>query len=378
MNIRRPHILRAAAVTAACLAALCCNACRKTLTYDYRGIPVRVSFDWEGVGAKPEGMRVIFYPLDREGTPYVDNIAPDGGTVELPSGRYAVVMFNNDSETILIDGEKSFGTIRAYTRTVTTVDPSLANAGSDGGLLDARAETAAGIPVVNRPDKLFGVSIGELSVGGETSRGSEQALRVKPAALVSQYCLCQQVVGGEFVQRVRGAVAGVPCSIMLGSQRPVAAASYIPGRLRPNRRQRGHGHLYLLRHRRPAGRAETGHDHARTDATGRIAAGSADQRHAGRGAGRTVRSDDRSARTYAGSRPDRHRVHPARRRRRCGCRGRRLGRGDRSAPAGHPRCAGPPYDSGQPHRIPAPHNHPRSTADRRTYNQKTNQLINIH
>lgn len=175
MNIRRPHILRAAAVTAACLAALCCNACRKTLTYDYRGIPVRVSFDWEGVGAKPEGMRVIFYPLDREGTPYVDNIAPDGGTVELPSGRYAVVMFNNDSETILIDGEKSFGTIRAYTRTVTTVDPSLANAGSDGGLLDARAETAAGIPVVNRPDKLFGVSIGELSVGGETSRGSEQA-----------------------------------------------------------------------------------------------------------------------------------------------------------------------------------------------------------
>ncbi len=127
MNIRRPHILRAAAVTAACLAALCCNACRKTLTYDYRGIPVRVSFDWEGVGAKPEGMRVIFYPLDREGTPYVDNIAPDGGTVELPSGRYAVVMFNNDSETILIDGEKSFGTIRAYTRTVTTVDPSLAN-----------------------------------------------------------------------------------------------------------------------------------------------------------------------------------------------------------------------------------------------------------
>ena len=34
MNIRRPHILRAAAVTAACLAALCCNACRKTLTYD--------------------------------------------------------------------------------------------------------------------------------------------------------------------------------------------------------------------------------------------------------------------------------------------------------------------------------------------------------
>ena len=115
MNIRRPHILRAAAVTAACLAALCCNACRKTLTYDYRGIPVRVSFDWEGVGAKPEGMRVIFYPLDREGTPYVDNIAPDGGTVELPSGRYAVVMFNNDSETILgFDGEKSFGTIRAY------------------------------------------------------------------------------------------------------------------------------------------------------------------------------------------------------------------------------------------------------------------------
>jgi len=228
MNIRRPHILRAAAVTAACLAALCCNACRKTLTYDYRGIPVRVSFDWEGVGAKPEGMRVIFYPLDREGTPYVDNIAPDGGTVELPSGRYAVVMFNNDSETILIDGEKSFGTIRAYTRTVTTVDPSLANVGSGGGLLDARAEPAAGTPVVNRPDKLFGVSIGELSVSGETSRGSEQALRVKPAALVSQYCLCQQVVGGEFVQRVRGAVAGVPCSIMLGSQRPVAAASYIP------------------------------------------------------------------------------------------------------------------------------------------------------
>lgn len=228
MNLCRPHILRAAAVTAACLAALCCNACRKTLTYDYRGIPLRIAFDWEGVGAKPEGMRVIFYPLDREGTPYVDNIAPDGGTIELPSGRYAVVMFNNDSETILIDGEESFGTIRAYTRTVTTVDPSQTNGGSGGGLLDTRTETTAGIPVINRPDKLFGVSIGELSVGGATSRGSEQALQVKPATLVSQYCLCQQIVGGEFVQRVRGAVAGVPCSIMLGSQQPVAATSYIP------------------------------------------------------------------------------------------------------------------------------------------------------
>ena len=45
--------------------------------------------------------------------------------VRVLPGRYAVVMFNNDSETILIRGEERFETIEAYTRTLMVVDPPM-------------------------------------------------------------------------------------------------------------------------------------------------------------------------------------------------------------------------------------------------------------
>lgn len=197
------------------LLALCCVSCRKELCYDHNmGVPVTVTFDWEGVGVKPEGMRIIFYPLDHGENPIEDNLPADGGVVRVLPGRYAVVMFNNDSETILIRGEERFETIEAYTRTLMVVDPP--------------TPVKAGerqVSVVNRPDRLFGVSISELMVGD--AKKSNTGLAVKPVALVSQYSLRQALIGGESVRQVRGGVSGVCPSIMLGTQRPAEGGAVV-------------------------------------------------------------------------------------------------------------------------------------------------------
>lgn len=84
----------------------------------YPLVTVQVGFDWdekEEAGSLPEGMRAIFYPKDADGCK-VDVFLPvGGGEVKVPAGRYAVVVFNYDTETVLIRGEEAYETIEAYT-----------------------------------------------------------------------------------------------------------------------------------------------------------------------------------------------------------------------------------------------------------------------
>lgn len=90
----------------------------RELPEGYPLVVVQVGFNWdekEGAGSLPEGMRVIFYPKDAEGCK-VDVFLPvGGGEVKLPPGRYAAVVFNYDTETVLIRGEEAYETVEAYT-----------------------------------------------------------------------------------------------------------------------------------------------------------------------------------------------------------------------------------------------------------------------
>lgn len=89
---------------------------RRELLDSFPVVAVQVQLGWGEVsGVLPEGMRIIFYPRD-EGGCKVDIFLPvEGGEVKLPPGRYSVVVYNYDTESVLIRGEESYETLEAYT-----------------------------------------------------------------------------------------------------------------------------------------------------------------------------------------------------------------------------------------------------------------------
>ena len=78
---------------------------------------VQIRFDWSALTPeddKPGSMRVVFFDTDGRGI--VNDLSHEGGTIHIPDGRYHVVAYNNDSETLLFKEEELRERCRAYTR----------------------------------------------------------------------------------------------------------------------------------------------------------------------------------------------------------------------------------------------------------------------
>ncbi len=105
-----------------------CN--HKELCYHHpHTVRVRVVYDWvNSPDADPDGMCVWFYPEDGSAPVRVDFSGTDGGYVELATGRYTAITFNNDTEAVQFGGSGAFDTHYAFTR--------------DGGLLESIAGAA--------------------------------------------------------------------------------------------------------------------------------------------------------------------------------------------------------------------------------------------
>ena len=89
---------------------------RRDILDDYPVSGVEISLDWNGVTNKlPEGVRVIFYPKNAEGRKIDTYLSVKGGKVKVPPGRYSVVVYNYDTETVQIRGEEAYETIEAFT-----------------------------------------------------------------------------------------------------------------------------------------------------------------------------------------------------------------------------------------------------------------------
>lgn len=83
---------------------------------DYPVSGVRIKFDWTGVkGELPEGMRVIFYPKSEEGRKVESYLSVEGGEVKVPPGYYDMVIYNYNTECVLVRGDGAYETIEAYT-----------------------------------------------------------------------------------------------------------------------------------------------------------------------------------------------------------------------------------------------------------------------
>lgn len=90
----------------------------KELCYSHpHSAKVSVEFEWSQMPAaySPGGMRVIFYPRNGGEEIVRDFVGKKGGCVEIPSGVYDVVCFNNDTQRVKYNGADGFSSIAATT-----------------------------------------------------------------------------------------------------------------------------------------------------------------------------------------------------------------------------------------------------------------------
>ena len=166
------------------------NGCsRRDILDDYPVSGVEISLNWDGVTDKlPEGIRVIFYPKDGEGKKVDRYLSVRGGEMKVPPGRYSVVAYNYNTESIRIRGEESYETIEAYT-------------GTCNGLGITGTE-----PMVWSPDSLYVLNIDELKIDK-----SEEVLSLdwKLESVVKKYSFAIEVKGLEYVTAIVGCINGL-------------------------------------------------------------------------------------------------------------------------------------------------------------------------
>lgn len=178
-----------------CPLLLMTGCSRRELLDDYPVSGVRIVLNWEGVTEKlPEGMQVIFYPKDERGKKKSAYWSATGGEVAVPPGHYSVVVYNYDTETVLIRGEESYETIQAYTNFC-----KLGIAGTE--------------KMVWGPDPLYVINIDDLDV-----RNSEETLtlELKPRLVVRTYFFSIKAQGLSNVSTVIGSVGGMADHYFLG------------------------------------------------------------------------------------------------------------------------------------------------------------------
>ena len=72
---------------------------------DYPVSGVQIKLNWKGVTEQlPEGMRVIFYPKSEEGRKVESYLSVEGGVVKVLPGYYDMVIYNYNTESVLIRG----------------------------------------------------------------------------------------------------------------------------------------------------------------------------------------------------------------------------------------------------------------------------------
>lgn len=162
--------------------------------YPVSGVDIRLN--WKGVTENlPDGMRVIFYPKSEEGRKVDTYLSATGGEVKVPPGRYSVIIYNYNTESVLIRGDESYETIEAYT-------------GSCTGL-NTKEE------MVWSPDPLYVVSLDDVHI-----KKSDDVflMEYKPEAVVKRYSFEIKVAGLYNVADIICNVGGMNGCYSLGKR----------------------------------------------------------------------------------------------------------------------------------------------------------------
>jgi len=200
------------------------TACKhRELYYEYEHIKsVRVEFDWSNAPeADPEGMRVIFYPVDGSGTrAIIENLdGKNGGAVDIPEGIYNAVCFNNDTECIRWRGTGSLETLEAYTRDAAILETLQGPVDVPRGSDDE--------PIVLAPDRMWrdrqdGIVISKADE-------SETVISFSPAVVTRHVTYeISGVTNSEAITNIRGSISGVSGSLFMGSNLLASDTSTVP------------------------------------------------------------------------------------------------------------------------------------------------------
>ena len=156
-----------------CMMASLSGCSFRDMLDDYPVSGVEIKLDWTGVTDKlPETMRVIFYPKDRDACKVDAYLPAQGGVVKVPPGNYAVVVYNYNTESVRVEDDESFETIRACTEHCTGL-------GTDEDMVWA-------------PDAFYVVTQEELQV---TKSDTALLIRLKPELVVNNYSFDIKVKG---------------------------------------------------------------------------------------------------------------------------------------------------------------------------------------
>lgn len=201
---------------------------------------VDVVFDWNyapdaEADNEVEGMCLWFYPMDGDKNPdpiYVNLKGMKGGKVEIPTGRYHVLYYNNDYRKVLFRGTDEFYSHECYTRSSNIFEPVYGNASTYGA---PRAEGTEQQPVVLTPEMMWGdnamdVEITENSIeyrftrDGETEEtvvaNDEKLFRLMPHEQVCEYTY--EIINVEnlkYVSQVSAAISGMSGSVFCAEEK---------------------------------------------------------------------------------------------------------------------------------------------------------------
>ena len=169
------------------------------VTSSFRSL--RVEFNWERYEdfQKPEGMRVIFFPKDGTGEPWIfDFPNGEGRQIELPENEYRVICYNYDTSGISWENSNSFVEYLAKTRSVLAPDS---------------------VKACTTPSWLCGDHINWVSLEN-IPEGTEKVITLYPVRMVSRYTY--EVNGIRNLERVadiRASLSGMSGSLLMAEDR---------------------------------------------------------------------------------------------------------------------------------------------------------------
>lgn len=186
---------------------------------------VRVVYDWSlDPTSTPEGMSVLFYPVDGDNY-WRYELGRDGGNVSLKKGTYNIVSFNNDTGSILFENQDSYHSALITTRPARLTDGLSISFSGPQPPRDLKEESQ---PVVAQPDVVWGVSESMF-----VSEDSGNPLVLTPSPMVSRYrVVIDEVENIESSSQVSMALSGLSAGRVLSNGKLIDVAVTVPSSLR--------------------------------------------------------------------------------------------------------------------------------------------------
>lgn len=238
----REQIIKISMSLIAVIMLVSCN--HKDLCYEHEHRSrVIVKYDWrEAPEASPSGMCVFFYSLDDPNEYYrfdFDNII--GGEIEIPTGRYELITYNNDTELVRFSGSNVFESHMAYTRTGDILEPLYGNG------ISSSTETDNGEGVVITPDSLWGCHTGEVVVTQHSvtytyssyddtradnqteNESDDQVITLYPHDMLCHYSYeVRNVENVEYISKISASLSGMSGSMTLADEKLDTAPVTLP------------------------------------------------------------------------------------------------------------------------------------------------------